>query len=133
VVNGIELRSQDEIAINIQVTTPGTVAKLIEWKRGNRIYAGKFEVKFDLYYDVYRPPQGPPRPRKESGYLISQGHDDLMITFFANLATSKMRGCEMQFELGEFILEVSFSSTYLDQYTKIKDAVTKLVTSFIVR
>jgi hypothetical protein len=95
--------------------------------------AGTFEGKFDLYYDVYQPPQGPPKPRKESGYLIPQGRDDLIITFRSNLATSKTLGCRMQFELEDLMLEVSFSSTNLDQYIKIKDAVTELVTSFIVR
>jgi hypothetical protein len=133
VVNGIELSSHDEIVIDIQVTAPGTVAKFIEWKRSNRIYAGTFEGKFDLYYDVYQSPQGPPTPRKESGYLIPQGRDDLIITFFVNLATSKMHGCTMQFELGDLMLQVSFWSTYLDQYIKIKDAITELVTSFIVK
>jgi hypothetical protein len=133
VVNGIELNSHDEIVIDIQVTAPGTMAKFIEWKRGNHIYAGTFEGKFDLYYDVYQPPQGPPKPRKESGYLIPQGRDDLIITFRSNLATSKMLGCRMQFELEDLMLEVSFWSTNLDQYIKIKDAVTELVTSFIVR
>ena len=56
IINGVELRSKEEIAIDLRVTAPGTVAKSIEWTRSNRVNGGTFKDKFDLYYDVFQPP-----------------------------------------------------------------------------
>jgi hypothetical protein len=133
-INRVRLRSEDEIEIAMRVTAPGTIAKFIESKRSNRIYGGTSKDTFDLYYDVYQPPhQASPVPRRESGYLIPQGRDDLIINFATNLKTSEMLGCRMEFELGDLDLQVAFSSKHLDQYTTIRDRVSELVRPFIVK
>jgi len=134
VINGIQLRSKEEIAIYVRATRPGAIAKYIELQRSDRIHGGTFEGKFDLYYDVYQPsPQAQPTPRKESGYLIPLDRDDLIISFYVNLNTSEMLGCRMQFELERLSLEVSFSSKYLSEYTLIRDRISELIQPFIVR
>src|SRR5262245_881471 len=132
IINGVELRSKEEVAIELRVTVPGTLRKSIEWTRGNRIDGGTFREKFDLYYDVFRPtPHVPPEPRKEIGYLIPHGSDDLIIRCAANLETHEMLGCRMKFELEDLEVQVAFSSNYLDEYSHVKNRVVEIVGSFI--
>ena len=132
IINSIELRSKEEVAIELRVTTPGTLRKSIEWMRGNRIDGGTFRGEFDLYYDVFRPtPHEPPQPRKEIEYLVPHGSDDLMIRCVTNLGTSEMLGCRMKFEREDLEVQVAFSSNYLDEYTQVKNRVAEIVESFI--
>ncbi|SRR5258706_16816 len=113
---------------------PGAITKFIERTRRDRIYDGIFQKEFNFYYDVYQPPdQAPAMPRRESGYLIPLGRDDLIISFATNLRTSEMLGCQMKFERGDLALRVSFSSKHLYQYVQIKERVTDFVGPFIVK
>jgi len=131
IIDGIELRSNEEIEIDLRATVPGTVAKSIEWTRSNRINGGTFNDEFDLYYDVFQPPnQAQPHSRKEFRYLIPHGRDDLIIRCAANVATSEMLGCRMKSERKDLELQVAFSSKHLDQYTQIRDRILEIVGSF---
>lgn len=118
IINGIELRSEEEIGIGIRPARAGLDRDIIKSIKSSHISGGSFKDDFDVFYSMRRQtPTSEPIPDKHSGYFIPSQQDRVSIRLNALPATGELSGLSMRFNLSDdLIVEVSFAPKYLGQY-----------------
>ena len=133
-INGIHLRSPDEIAIYVKSSTRDLQAKMINSAKGHTIYGGEYRPGVGIYYRrTFQAGSTEPTPDKFSGYLIPADRDDFYLQFTASPKTGKMVGCSLHFNLNDDVgIQALFPAEHLDEYEQIRKAVSELVNRFLI-
>lgn len=111
------------------------IAETIKWIKGTRLYNGKFE-DFEIYHHFTQasPDADEPKFLILSGHYVPANRNDFVISFVGNPNLGEPTGCELSYVLMEKLhVRISFSGKQLEKHQAIREAVSKLVSSFVVQ
>jgi hypothetical protein len=133
-IKGLYLRSTDEIAITLEPSVSDFSEKNIAWIKSRLGYGGR-QNEFEIYHHFRQVvPGGPKDLVLHNGYLIPTNRTDFSIRFVKNPNTGELTSYTLSYILLDRLhVRINFSGKHAGNYQAIRDSVSKLVTSFVVR